>query len=215
MGVLFCVCLIASNLFESKLVDFFGITLTGGLFVFPVSYILNDCISEVWGFRKARLIIWLGFIMNFFVVILGRLLVEMPSPSFWHGGEHFNFIFSFAPRVAIASFTAFIVGSFINAFVMSKMKVKSRGKNFSARAIISTLFGETGDSLIFFPIAFAGLIPFSEMVKLVLTQIVLKTLYEIIVLPVTIRVVKKVKKIENTDVYDDDISYNVFKVKDL
>jgi uncharacterized integral membrane protein (TIGR00697 family) len=120
-----------------------------------------------------------------------------------------------APRIAFASLAAFLVGSFINAYVMSKMKLSSNGKNFSARAILSTVFGESGDSLIFFPIAFGGLIPAIELIKLMLVQVVLKTLYEIIVLPITIKVVKYIKNVEGEDVYDEDISYNILKIKDL
>ena len=215
LGILFCVCLIAANLLETKVVQLYGITLTAGLIVFPVSYIINDCIAEVWGFRKARLIIWAGFAMNFFVVALGQLAVAMPAAPFWEGEEGFNFVFGMAPRIAVASFSAFLVGSFLNAYIMSKMKIASGGKNFSLRAVVSTLVGETADSIIFFPLAFGGVIPFADLVIMVAIQVLLKTAYEILVLPVTIKVVKYVKRIEETDVYDTDVSYNVLKVKDL
>ena len=98
-------------------------TVTAGLLVFPVSYILNDCISEVWGFRKARLIIWSGFAMNFFVVALGLVAVALPAAPFWEGEEHFNFVFGMAPRIVLASLLAFLAGSFLNAYVMSRMKI--------------------------------------------------------------------------------------------
>ena len=191
LGILFCVCLVAANLLETKVVRIWKITATAGLVVFPISYIINDCIAEVWGFRKARLIIWSGFAMNFFVVMLGliavalpaapfwegeahfnfvfgmaprivvalgQLAIMMPAAPFWEGEEGFNFVFGMAPRIAVASLTAFLVGSFLNAYVMSKMKLASGGKNFSLRAITSTLVGESADSLIFFPIAFGGTI---------------------------------------------------------
>ncbi|MGL5937281.1 MAG: queuosine precursor transporter [Phocaeicola sp.] len=215
MGILFCVCLIAANLLETKVVQIYGITVTAGLIVFPISYIINDCIAEVWGFRKARLMIWAGFAMNFFVVALGLLAVAMPAASFWEGEAGFNFVFGMAPRIAAASFTAFLVGSFLNAYVMSKMKIASAGKNFSLRAVVSTLVGESADSIIFFPLAFGGVIPFNELLVMVGVQVVLKTAYEILVLPITIQVVKYVKQSEGTDVYDTDISYNVLKIKDL
>ncbi|MGL4518150.1 MAG: queuosine precursor transporter [Phocaeicola sp.] len=215
MGILFCVCLIAANLLETKVVQLCGITVTAGLIVFPISYIINDCIAEVWGFRKARLLIWMGFAMNFFVVALGQLAVLMPAASFWEGEEGFNFVFGMAPRIAAASFTAFLVGSFLNAYVMSKMKIASGGKNFSLRAVVSTLVGESADSLIFFPLAFGGVIPFNELAIMVGIQVVLKTAYEILVLPITIKVVNYVKRTEGVDVYDTDISYSVLKIKDL
>ena len=215
MGVVFCVCLICSNLLEVKMISLGGITATAGLIVFPISYIINDCIAEVWGFKKARLIIWSGFAMNFFVVALGLIAVALPAAPFWEGEQHFDFVFGMAPRIVVASLLAFLVGSFLNAYVMSKMKVASGGRNFSARAIWSTVVGETADSLIFFPIAFGGLIAWPELLVMMGTQIVLKSLYEVIILPITIRVVKAVKRIDGSDVYDTDISYNVLKVKDI
>lgn len=215
LGILFNVCLIAANLLETKVIQVFGITVTAGLIVFPISYIINDCIAEVWGFKKARLIIWSGFVMNFFVVALGQVAVALPAAPFWEGEESFNFVFGMAPRIVVASLAAFLVGSFLNAYVMSKMKIASKGKNFSARAICSTVVGETGDSIIFFPIAFAGIIPWNELVLMMGVQIVLKSLYEVLVLPVTIRVVKYIKKVDGSDVYDENISYNILKVKEV
>ena len=213
LGILFNVCLIAANLLETKVIQVGSLTVTAGLLVFPISYIINDCIAEVWGFKKARLIIWSGFAMNFFVVALGLIAVAIPAAPFWEGEEHFNFVFGMAPRIVAASLMAFLVGSFLNAYVMSKMKVASQGRNFSARAIWSTVVGETADSLIFFPVAFGGVIAWKELLIMMGIQIVLKSMYEVIILPVTIRVVKAIKKIDGSDVYDTDISYNVLKVK--
>ena len=215
LGILFNVCLIAANLLETKVIQVGSLTVTAGLLVFPISYIINDCIAEVWGFKKARLIIWSGFAMNFFVVALGLIAVAIPAAPFWEGEEHFNFVFGMAPRIVAASLMAFLVGSFLNAYVMSKMKVASQGRNFSARAIWSTVVGETADSLIFFPVAFGGVLAWKELLIMMGIQIVLKSMYEVIILPVTIRVVKAIKKIDGSDVYDTDISYNVLKVKDI
>ena len=215
LGILFNVCLIAANLLETKVIQIGSLTVTAGLLVFPISYIINDCIAEVWGFKKARLIIWSGFAMNFFVVALGLIAVAIPAAPFWEGEEHFDFVFGMAPRIVAASLMAFLVGSFLNAYVMSKMKVASQGRNFSARAIWSTVVGETADSLIFFPVAFGGVIAWKELLIMMGIQIVLKSMYEVMILPVTIRVVKAIKKIDGSDVYDTDISYNVLKVKDI
>ena len=215
LGILFNICLVAANLLETKVIQVFGLTITAGVIVFPVSYIINDCIAEVWGFRKARLIIWSGFLMNFFVVALGLIAVQLPAAPFWQGGEHFNFVFGMAPRIVIASLSAFLVGSFLNAYVMSKMKLASAGHNFSWRAIASTLVGETADSLIFFPIAFGGLIAWSDLLVMMGIQIALKSLYEVVMLPVTIRVVNYVKHIDHSDVYDRNISYNIWKIKEI
>lgn len=215
MGIVFNVCLIAANLLETKVIQLGSLTVTAGLQVFPISYIINDCIAEVWGFRKARLIIWSGFVMNFFVVTLGLIAVSLPAAPFWEGEEHFNFVFGMAPRIVAASLMAFLVGSFLNAYVMSRMKIASRGRNFSVRAIWSTVVGETADSLIFFPVAFGGVIAWRELVVMMGLQILLKSAYEVVILPVTIRVVKAVKRIDGSDVYDEGISYKVWKVKEL
>lgn len=216
MGVLYCICLVVSNLFGTKLVQVGSYSMTAGLIVFPISYIINDCVAEVWGFRKARLIIWVGFAMNFFVVLLGAIAVALPPAPYWVANDaHFRFVFQLAPRIAAASLAAFVVGSFLNAFVMSKMKLHDREKRFSLRAILSTLAGEGADSLIFFPLAFGGLMPVQDLLKMMLLQVTAKTLYEILALPVTIQVVKHVKKIEGYSAYDTDISYNPLKIKDI
>lgn len=215
LSILFCVCLVASNLLETKVVQIGAFSMTAGFLVFPLSYIINDCVAEVWGFRHVRLLIWLGFFMNFLVVGLGVLAVALPPAPYWNGAEHFNFVFGLAPRMAAASLMAFVVGSFLNAWVMSRMKVVDRGHRFSLRAVISTLVGETGDSLIFFPVAFGGLIGFREMLGLMIVQIVAKTGYEILVLPITVRVVRYIKRREGTDAFDQGISYNVLRIGDF
>ena len=214
LGVLFNVCLVASNLLETKVIQLGPVTATAGLIVFPISYIINDCIAEVWGFKKARLIIWSGFAMNFLTIGFARLAILLPAAPFWKGEESFNFVFGLAPRIALASLLAFLTGSFLNAYIMSKMKIATRGKHFSLRAIVSTLVGESADSLLFFPIAFGGLIPANELLSMIGIQACLKSLYEVIILPVTVRVVKYIKKTEQTDVYDQGISYNIIHLKD-
>lgn len=211
-SILFCVCLITANVLETKQISLGVFNITGGLIVFPVSYIINDCVCEVWGYRKARLLIWMGFAMNFLFVLFGAIADAIPGAPYWHNDEGFHAIFGLAPRIAAASFVAFLVGSFVNAYVMSRMKINSDGRNFSLRAILSTIFGEGADSLIFFPLALYGVVPTSELPIFILTQVVLKTLYEVVVLPVTIYVVKKTKQIEGEDAYDNGISYSVWKV---
>ena len=214
-GILFCVCLITANVLETKQISLGPANMTAGLIVFPVSYIINDVVCEVWGYRRTRLLIWMGFSMNFLFVVFGAIADWIPGASYWHGEEGFHQIFGLAPRIAGASFLAFLAGSFINAYVMSKMKLTSDGKNFSLRAVMSTIFGELTDSVIFFPLALGGVIPWEEMPSLVITQVSLKTIYEIIALPVTIRIVNFTKKHDHEDVFDTDVAYNIFKVKEL
>ncbi len=214
-SILFCVCLITANLLETKQIAAGPISLTGGLLVFPISYIINDCVCEVWGYGKARLLIWTGFAMNFFVVAMGALCDMIPPAPYWDNQAGFHSIFGLAPRIAGASFVAFITGSFANALVMSKMKLRDGGKRFSLRAILSTVAGESLDSLVFFPIAFLGVIPLAELPKMMLWQVFLKTVYEIIALPLTVRIVRALKRHEGEAPSDSGISYNIFKVRDL
>ena len=211
-SILFCVCLIAANILETKQISVLGISLTGGLIVFPISYIINDCVCEVWGFQKARLLIWTGFAMNFFFVAMGALCDWIPGAPYWTNEVGFHAIFGLAPRVAAASFVAFIVGSFANAYVMSKMKIRDKGRNFSLRAILSTIVGEGFDSIIFFPLALGGVVPTEELPKLMLWQVLLKTVYEVIALPITIRIVKALKEHEGEDTYDNDVNYSIWKI---
>jgi uncharacterized integral membrane protein (TIGR00697 family) len=215
LGILFNVCLIVSNILEVKLIAIGPVMATAGLMVFPISYIINDCIVEVWGYRKARLVIWSGFAMNFFTVGFIQLAGLLPPAPGWENQEAFVRVFAATPRIAIASFTAFLVGSFLNAYVMSRMKLRSKGKHFSLRAVVSTIVGESADSLIFFPIAFAGTVPVDVLLVLVATQACMKTAYEVLVLPVTIRVVKYIKRIDQMDVYDEKVSYNPLKIGEL
>lgn len=217
--MLFCmistVCLIAANVFETKQLAFFGHSQTGGVIVFPISYIMNDVVCEVWGFRKARLLIWLSFLFNFFFVGVGALCDYLPGASYWTNDEGFHAIFGLAPRIAASSFLAFLVGSFVNAYIMSRMKRRDGQRHFSWRAILSTIFGEASDSIIFFPLALGGIVPWEEMPWLMLYQLILKTTYEIIVLPITIRIVAWVKRAEGGDVTDTNASYNPLRIFDL
>ena len=211
-GTLFCVCLITANVLETKQISFGPINVTAGLIVFPVSYIINDVVCEVWGYRRTRMLIWMGFAMNFFFVLMGALADWIPGAPWWDGEEAFHSIFGLAPRIAAASFIAFLAGSFMNAYVMSKMKLSSQGAHFSKRAVLSTVLGEGIDSIIFFPLALGGVIPWEQMPSLMISQVMLKTLYEILVLPVTIRVVEFTKRHDHEDVFDHDINYNIFNI---
>ena len=214
-SMLFCVCLITANVLETKQMSFGPISITGGIIVFPISYIINDCVCEVWGYRKTRMLIWLGFLMNFLFVVFAAICDAIPGAPYWDNDAGFHAIFGLAPRITTASFVAFVVGSFANAYVMSRMKVSSQGRNFSLRAIMSTILGETADSLIFFPLALGGVVPNSELPVLILSQIVLKTLYEILILPVTIQVVRFTKRHEGIDEYDKNINYNIFSINNI
>ena len=213
--MLFTVCLIIANIVGQKLITVVGIDVTAGLLIFPITYIINDLIAEVWGYRKMRLIIWTGFLMNFFVVLIFRISIWAPASRNFMNQQAFELILRNTERITVASFIAFLFGSFLNAYVMSKMKILQHGRHFSVRAVASTIVGEGADSLVFFTIAFSGILSRHQLLFLILTQTALKTAYEIIALPLTNYIVKRVKKIENTNVFDNSISYNPFKMKDI
>lgn len=213
-GILFTTCLLLANLLAVKVISIGPWTAPAGIIVFPVSYIINDLITEVYGYRKARLIIWIGFLMNFLMVAFIAIAIHLKSAPFWNEQDAFSKILGTTPRIVVASLIAYLTGSFTNAFIMSKMKMKSKGKNFSLRAIISTLAGEGLDSLLFILITFAGIFDFRFLFIMIISQAILKTLYEIIILPVTYYVVKYVKRIENINTIDEHISYNPFNLSD-
>ena len=214
-GILFASCLLISNIISSKIMIIGQWTVPVGVLVFPLSYIINDVIAEVWGYRKARLIIWSGFAVNLLAVFFFSLSIAMPAAPFYQNQEAFSTVLGNTPRLVAASLMAYLVGSFLNAFIMSRFKVMTEGKGFSIRAVVSTLAGEGADSLIFITVAFAGIFPFEALMTMVLTQALVKTAYEIAVLPLTIVVVRKIKKIEETDTFDYMVSYNPFKLGEM
>ncbi len=214
-GIIFTVCLVIANITAQKTITILGLSTTADIIIFPISYVINDLIAEVWGFKKARLVIWMGFLINFFIVIVFQLSILIPANEFYSHSTAFAQILGSTLRITSASFIAFLIGSFVNAYVMSRMKIMQKGKGFSIRAIVSTLAGESIDSLFFFTIAFTGLMPYSVVLIMTLHNAFIKTVYEILVLPLTSFLVKRVKKIEGVDVYDLDVSYNPFKFKDF
>ena len=214
-GILFATCLLISNILATKILMIGPWAAPAGVLIFPIAYILNDVITEVWGFAKARLIIWTGFFVNVLAVLFFTAGIVVPGAPFWQNQEAFATILGNTPRIVAASMSAYLVGSFLNAFVMSRMKVITKGKGFSVRAILSTLVGESADSFIFIIIAFAGIFPFGVLVTMIFTQAMLKTVYEILILPITVWVVGYVKRVEGVDTFDTDMSYNLFRVKEI
>ena len=219
MAVALTACLITSNFFVPRLWHVAGhLQLSGAVLLFPVTYILNDCVTEVYGYRKARFVIWMSFMLSAFVAIVAQLICWLPAPVDEGSipvAEAFNSLFAMVPRTTVASLFAFFVGSTVNAWVMSRMKVVSRGRGFGLRAIASSLAGEAADSLIFFPAAFWGILSLPAAVQLAVTQICAKVLYEVVALPLTAWVVRSVKRAEGLDTLDDGVSYNPFRIKDI
>jgi len=210
-GILFATCLLVSNILASKIIMIGPWSAPAGVLIFPLAYIINDVIADVWGYRKARLIIWAGFGVNLLAVLFFSLAIAVPAAPFYEHQDAFASVLGSTPRIVAASLLAYLFGSFLNAYIMSKFKVLTRGKGFSVRAVVSTIAGEGIDSLIFITVAFAGIFPGNVLFGMVFTQALIKTVYEIVVLPLTVIVVKKVKLLEGEDTFDYSVSYNPFR----
>lgn len=192
-------CFLISNVITARQVQFpFGISMTGAVFVFPITYILSDVFSEVYGYRWSRMTCYFSFAMNIVMVGIFELVLATPTPSYWTNGEAFATVLGSAPRVLIASLLAFLMGDLVNDLVFRKMKEKHKDelKGFGWRAIISSFFGEVADSLVFIPLAFIGEMPLSNLIEMLVLQVLLKTGYELLILPITTLVVKKVEGYE-------------------
>jgi uncharacterized integral membrane protein (TIGR00697 family) len=214
-GILFTTCLLISNVLAIKIISIGPWAAPAGILVFPLAYIINDIIAEVWGYRKARLIIWSGFAMNLLAILLYVLAIHLPAAPFWENQEAFSSVLGSTPRIVVASLMAYLVGSFLNAYVLSRMKIASKGKNFGWRAIVSTLVGESADSFLFILIAFVGIFSWNNLLWMIATQALLKTVYEIIILPVTSLIVRRIKRSVAEDVYDENLSYSPFRFREL
>ncbi len=200
LTLLFVVSLLISNIITSKQVLLpFGIVMTGAVFIFPITYILSDLFSEIYGYRWSRLTCYMGFAANLFMVIVFSLVIVTPAPSFWTHQEAFQTVLGNTPRILFASLLAFVIGDLVNDKIFRRMKEKhpTSHKGFGWRAIISSFVGEAVDSLIFLPIAFLGQMPISNLVVMLIVQVLIKTGYEIVILPITYRIVKIVSKHEN------------------
>ena len=214
-GILFAASLLISNIIASKIMMLGPWAVPAGVLVFPLAYILNDVITEVWGYAKARLIIWTGFAVNLLMVFFFSLTLAVPAAPFWEGQEAFSVVLGNTPRIVAASLMAYLLGSFLNAWTMSLFKIKTGGRGFSIRAVLSTIAGEGADSAVFITVAFAGLFPAGALLTMIATQALVKIAFEVVVLPVTIFVVKKVKEMEGSDAFDHSVSYNPFKLKEI
>jgi uncharacterized integral membrane protein (TIGR00697 family) len=209
---LFVTTLITANTIAVKLVDLFGFILPAAILIFPVSYNVGDVLTEVYGYGLARRVIWIGFCCNLIVVLavwMGKLL---PAAAFWDGQGAYERILGSTPRILAASFLAYLVGEFFNAFVLAKMKVATRGRWLWTRTIGSTLVGQAVDSMVFVTLAFAGTIPASVMTRAIVTQWLVKCIYEAAATPLTYRVVGFLKRREGLDVYDVDTNFNPLRI---
>jgi queuosine precursor transporter len=204
----FITCLITANIVAVKLVEISGFVLPAGTIIFPISYIFGDVLTEVYGFRQARRVIWLGFFCNFIVVVAIWIGQVLPPSSFWDGQKAYERILGYTPRLLVASFLAYLVGEFANSFVLAKMKIATKGRWLWTRTIGSTLVGEGLDSLVFMILAFWGTIPVAALLLAILTQWLVKSAYEAVATPLTYIVVNFLKRKEGIDVFDYDTKFN-------
>lgn len=203
-------CLLISNIITIKTINIFGLIFTAGDILFPITYILNDVFTEVYGFNKSKLIIWLSFFCNLLMVIIFRITIILPVNETFDMQNDLVNILGSTPRILIASFISFLVGNFANSIVMSKMKVKTKGKYLVLRTIGSTIIGEGLDTIIFIPIVFIGNLDLKTILFLIIDTYVIKVLFEVVLTPITYKVVEFIKKKENIDIFDNEQKYSIF-----
>jgi uncharacterized integral membrane protein (TIGR00697 family) len=205
---IFITSLITANIIAVKLMNVFGLILPAAVIIFPISYIFGDVLTEVYGYRQARKVIWLGFVCNLMAVIAIWIAQILPAASFWDGQAAYERILGYTQRILIASFLAYLVGEFANSFVLAKMKIAMHGRFLWMRTIGSTLVGQGLDSLIFMTIAFVGTIPVGGLASAIVTQWLTKSVYEAVATPLTYSAVNFLKRKEGIDVYDHETRFN-------
>lgn len=207
---LFVASLLTANIIAVKLIQLGSWVLPAGVVIFPVSYILGDVLTEVYGYRWARRAIWLGFLGNLIAVIAIGLAGRLPAPVFWQNQGAYDAILGFTPRLLLASFCAYLVGEFANSTLLAKMKLWTQGRHLWARTISSTIVGQGLDSLVFILIAFGGLMAGPMLVTAILSQWLFKSLYEVLATPLTYLVVNRLKRVEGIDAYDAETNFTPF-----
>lgn len=217
MMAAFVVVLICSNIIgPAKLatIDLFGSSYIygAGVLFFPLSYVFGDVLTEVYGYARARKVIWVGFIGVIFASIMSYIIVKLPPAPGWVGQEAYALIFGQVPRIVLASLIAFFTGEMINAYVMARMKIWTKGKHLWTRTIGSTIVGQGMDSLIFYPVAFFGIWENDVIVIVMFSNFLIKVMWEAILTPVTYKLVAMLKCAEGVDVFDNKTNFSPFKI---
>src|SRR5260370_30083893 len=210
--VLFVTCLLTANTIATKLITVGGIILTAGVVIFPLSYVLGDVLTEVWGYAASRRVIWLGFACNALMVGAVWLGGEIPAAPFWKGQAAYDEILGQTPRILAASFAGYLAGEFANSFVLAKMKIATKGRWLWTRTIGSTLIGQALDTAIFVTLAFAGTVPGAVLAGIVAGQWAVKVAYEAAATPLTYAAVAWLKASERVDAYDYDTDFNPLRL---
>ena len=210
ISVFFVAVLLISNIASSKIVDFGLFTFDGGTLLFPLSYIFDDILTEVYGYKASRKVIWLGFFSALVMAAVFMIVGALPPAPGWNNQAAYNAIHGSTPRIVVASLCAFLFGEFSNSYVLAKMKIWTKGKYLWTRTIGSTIVGEFFDSTLFICIAFLGVLPGSLILTLIISNYIFKTLVEVVFTPVTYAVVAYLKKSEHEDYYDTNTNFNPF-----
>lgn len=210
----FVSCLISANIVAVKLVTIFGLVLPAAVVIFPITYIFGDILTEVYGYRMARLVIWVGFGANLIVVAVIWVAGLLPPASFWKGQSAYLEILGQTPRILGGSFLAYLVGEFLNSIVLSRLKLATNGRYLWTRTISSTVVGQFADSTIFITLAFVGTIPGNALLHLILAQWLFKVVYEVAATPLTYLIVGSLKRRERIDTFDYDTNLNPLRVFD-
>ena len=210
----FITCLLTANIISVKIIEVFGFIMPVGTIIFPLSYIFGDVLTEVYGYKQARRVIWLGFFCNIIMVAAIWVAQMIPAPAFWDGQQAYERILGYTPRLLLASFVAYLIGEFANSYVLARMKVAMQGRKLWMRTIGSTVVGEGLDSVVFVAIAFIGTMPDAILISAILTQWWVKTAYEVVATPLTYAVVNYLKRAEGIDTYDQGTDFSPFRLAD-
>lgn len=208
----FAAILLISNLAGTKLIAFGPIITDGGAILFPISYILGDVLTEIYGYKYARRAIWVGLGVMLLAVLCFTIVRYMPPAPEYADQASYEAVLGFFPRIVAASLAAFLTGSFLNSFVLAKLKIKTKGKKLWLRLIGSTVVGELCDTVVFAFVAFGGILQGMNMLTYILIGWIFKTVVEIVFLPITYRVIDKMKQVEKVDAYDDKTNFTPFSV---
>ncbi len=209
---IFTATLLISNTLDNKifLVGIGSLALPAGIILFPLAYLFGDVLTEVYGYAASRKVIWTGFVSLVLMVITYELARILPSAPFWTHQEAYEHILGRVPRIVLASMVAYFAGEFCNSYVLAKVKVKMQGKAMSVRFVLSTLVGQAVDTSVFVAIAFLGVFPTSELFSITFSGWAFKVGWEILALPITLPLVRLLKKVENEDYYDTNTNFNPF-----
>ena len=213
IAILFVAILMISNTVATKLFQFGSFFFTGAIMIFPISYIFGDILTEVYGYRASRRIIWAGFASIIVMSIVYYLVQLLPPAPFWPNQQAYEVILGLVPRIVVGSIIGYFAGEFTNSYVLSRMKIWTKGKHLWTRTISSTIAGEGVDTILFATVAFAGVIPWNSLIMVIISGYVAKVLIEVLFTPITYVVVRKLKKLEGIDVYDYGVNYNPFQLK--